>query len=294
FPTGGQIIGIKGIKEAFQTGRGACIIRSKTSIEEFRKDREAIIVHEIPYQVNKSKLIEKIAETVKNNIIEGISDLRDESDRKGVRIVIELKKDVDANIILNQLYKHTLLQTSFNSNMLALNKGKPEQLNLKQIISSFIEFREEIVSKRTAFDLNKARKKAHVLIGLVVANNNIDQIIELIKKSKDSKEAKEKLIGKKWKLTETNVNFIKLIEDETIKLSDKSYIFTENQAKAILDLRLHKLTSLERDDIKKELESIILKIKGYLNILNSREKLLLVIKSELNEIKKEFSTPRRS
>ena len=294
FPTGGQIIGIKGIKEAFQTGRGGCIIRSKTSIEEFRKDREAIIVHEIPYQVNKSKLIEKIAETVKNNIIEGISDLRDESDRKGVRIVIELKKDVDVKIILNQLYKHTLLQTSFNSNMLALNKGKPEQLNLKQIISSFIEFREEIVSKRTAFDLNKARKKAHVLIGLVVANNNIDQIIELIKKSKDSKEAKEKLIGNKWKLTETNVNFIKLIEDQTIKLSNNSYIFTENQAKAILDLRLHKLTSLERDDIKKELESIILEIKDYLKILNSREKLLLVIKGELSEIKKEFSTPRRS
>ncbi|MBO6468664.1 MAG: DNA topoisomerase 4 subunit A, partial [Pelagibacteraceae bacterium] len=291
FPTGAQIIGIKGIKEAFQTGRGGCIIRSKTSIEEFRKDREAIIVHEIPYQVNKSKLLEKIADTVKNNIIEGISDLRDESDRKGVRIVIELKKDVDANIILNQLYKHTLLQTSFNSNMLALNKGKPEQLNLKQIISSFIEFREEIVSKRTTFDLNKARKKAHVLIGLVVANNNIDQIIELIKKSKDSKEAKDKLIGKKWKLTKTNVNFIKLIEDQISQLSNNSYIFSENQAKAILDLRLHKLTGLERDDIKKELENIILEIQDYLKILNSREKLLLVIKNELSEIKNEFSTP---
>jgi len=294
FPTGGQIIGIKGIKEAFQTGRGGCIIRSKTSIEEFKKDREAIIVHEIPYQVNKSKLIEKIAETVKNNIIEGISDLRDESDRKGVRIVIELKKEASKNIILNQLYKHTLLQTSFNSNMLALNKGKPEQLNLKQIISSFVEFREEVVSKKTTFDLNKARKKAHILIGLVVANNNIDQIIELIKKSKDSKEAKEKLIEKNWKLTKTNVNFIKLVEDQISQVSNDSYIFSENQAKAILDLRLHKLTSLEREDIKKELESIILEIQGYLIILNSREKLLSVIKSELNEIKKEFSTPRRS
>lgn len=294
FPTGGQIIGIKGIKEAFQTGRGGCIIRSKTSIEEFRKDREAIIVHEIPYQVNKSKLIEKIAETVKNNIIEGISDLRDESDRKGVRIVIELKKDVDSNIILNKLYKHTLLQTSFNSNMLALNKGRPEQLNLKQIISSFIEFREEIVSKRTVYELNKARNKAHVLIGLVVANSNIDQIIELIKKSKDSKEAKEKLIRKKWKLSETNVNFIKLIEDQTSQLSNNTYIFTENQTKAILDLRLHKLTSLEREDIKKELENLILEIKDYLKILNSREKLLTIIKGELNQIKKEFSTPRRS
>ena len=294
FPTGGQIIGIQGINAAFQTGKGGCIVRSNTSIEAFRKDREAIIVHDIPYQINKSKLIEKIAETVKNNIIEGISDLRDESDRKGVRIVIELKKDAPKNIILNQLYKHTLLQTSFNSNMLALNKGKPEQLNLKQIISSFIEFREEIVSKRTVFNLNKARKKAHVLIGLVVANNNIDQIIELIKKSKDSKEAKEKLIGKKWKLTKTNVNFIKLVEDQISQLLNDAYIFSENQAKAILDLRLHKLTSLERDDIKKELESIILEIQDYLKILNSREKLLLVIKSELNEIKKVFSTPRRS
>ena len=294
FPTGGQIIGIKGIKEAFQTGKGSCLIRSKTSVEEFKKDRKAIIVHEIPYQVNKSKLIEKIAETARNNIIEGISDLRDESDRNGVRVVVELKKDVDPNIILNQLYKHTLLQTSFNSNMLALNKGKPEQLNLKQIVSLFIEFREDIVSKRTSFELNKARNKAHLLIGLVVANNNIDQIIELIKKSKDSKEAKEKLIKKKWQLSETNINFIKLVEDHTSQLFDNTYIFAEKQAKAILDLRLHKLTSLERDDIKKELENIILEIKSYLKILNSREKLLTIIKRELSEIKKEFSTPRRS
>ena len=187
FPTGAQIIGIKGIKEAFATGRGACVMRSKTSIENFKKDREAIIVHEIPYQVNKSKLIEKIAETAKNDVIEGISDLRDESDRNGVRVVIELKKDVDSNVILNQLYKHTLLQTSFNSNMLALNKGKPEQMSLKDIILAFIDFREEVVTKRTVFDLNKARNKAHVLIGLVVSNDNIDQIIELIKSSKDSK-----------------------------------------------------------------------------------------------------------
>ena len=294
FPTGGQIIGIKGIKEAFHSGRGSCVIRSKTSIEEFKKDRESIIIHEIPYQVNKSKLIEKIAETVKNNIIEGISDLRDESDRNGIRVVIELKKDVDTNIILNQLYKHTSLQTTFNSNMLALNKGKPEQLNLKQIISFFIEFREEVVSKRTFFNLNKARNKAHVLIGLVVANNNIDEIIELIKQSKDPKEAKEKLTKKKWKLNESNINFIKLIEDKTNQLSKNFYTFTETQTKAILDLRLHKLTSLERDDINKELENIILEIENYLGILNSRNKLLSVIKEELQNIQKEFSTPRRS
>ena len=244
--------------------------------------------------MNKSKLIEKIAETVKNNIIEGISDLRDESDRNGIRVVIELKKDVDTNIILNQLYRHTSLQTTFNSNMLALNKGKPEQLNLKQIISFFIEFREEVVSKRTLFNLNKARNKAHVLIGLVVANNNIDEIIELIKQSKDSKEAKERLLKKKWKLTKSNLNFIILIEDQTNQLFKNFYSFTETQTKAILELKLHKLTSLERDDIKKELENIILEIKNYLEILNSRNKLLSVIKEELQNIKKEFSTPRRS
>ena len=294
FPTGGQIIGMKGVNEAFQTGRGACIVRSKISLEKLKKDREAIIVHEIPYQVNKSKLIEKIADTVKNNLIEGISDLRDESDRNGVRVVIELKKDVDTNIILNQLYKQTLLQTSFNSNMLALNKGKPEQLNLKQIISLFIDFREEIVTKRSIFNLNKARNKAHVLIGLVVANDNIDEIIELIKKSKDSKEAKEKLIKKKLKLSNSNVNFIKLIEEQYSQLSTNIYIFTKTQVNAILELRLHRLTSLEREDIKKDLKNIVLEIKNYLEILNSKDKLLSVIKKELLDIKKEFATPRRS
>ena len=173
FPTGGQIIGKKGILDAFNTGKGGVVLRSKTSIENFKKDREAIIIHEVPYQVNKSKLIERIAETAKNNIIEGISDLRDESDRNGVRVVIELKKDVDANIILNQLYKNTLLQTTFNSNMLALNKGKPEQMNLKEMLAAFIDFREEVVTKRTIFDLNKARDKAHVLLGFTFSHSII-------------------------------------------------------------------------------------------------------------------------
>ncbi len=294
FPTGGLIIGKKGIKDAFNTGKGACIIRSKTSIETLKKDREAIIIHEIPYQVNKAKLIEKIAETVKNNLIDGISDLRDESDRKGVRVVIELKKDVDSNIVLNQLYKHTLLQTTFNSNMLALNKGKPVQMNLKEILISFIDFREEVITKRTIFELNKARDKAHILIGLVVSNENIDEIINLIKSSKDTKEAKSKLIKKKWKLKEENNNFIKLVEDANSNLSDKIYILSEQQAKAILELKLHRLTSLERDDIKKDLEDIILEIKKYLDILNSRSILLNEIKKELTEIKKSFSTPRKS
>ena len=292
FPTGGEIIGIKGIADAFNTGRGTCVLRSKINIEEFKKDREAIIVNEIPYQVNKSKLIEKIAETVKNNVIEGISDLRDESDRKGIRIVIELKKDVDSKIILNQLYKHTPLQTTFNSNMLALNEGRPEQLNLKDILKSFINFREEVVTKRSVYDLNKSRNKAHILLGLVVANENIDEIINIIKKSKDSSEAKDKLIKTKFKITNENINLIKLVEDSTSQLFNDLYQFTEIQAKSILDLRLNRLTGLERDVIKKDLEENILQINNYLSILNSREKLLDVIKSELNEIKKDFSTPR--
>ena len=240
FPTGGQIIGTKGIKEAFQTGRGACVLRSKTSIENFKKDREAIIINELPYQVNKAKLIEKIAETVNSNVIDGISDLRDESDRNGVRVVIELKRDVDSNVILNQLYKHTLLQTTFNSNMLALNKGRPEQMNLKDMISSFIDFREEVVTKRIVFNLNKARNKAHVLIGLVVANKNIDTIIKLIKSSKDSKEAKEKLMKSKWKLSDSDIKYIALIGDQTHQLQKKIYSLTETQTKAILEIKLHR------------------------------------------------------
>ena len=294
FPTGGQIIGKKGIIDAFQTGKGGVVLRSKTSIENFKKDREAIIIHEVPYQVNKAKLIERIAETVKNNIIEGISDLRDESDRNGVRVVIELKKDVDSKIILNQLYKNTLLQTTFNSNMLALNKGKPEQMNLKEMLVAFIDFREEVITKKTIFDLNKARDKAHVLLGLVVANANIDEIIELIKSSKDSKEARQKLINKKWQLSEQNVNFIKLVDEGTTQLNKNIFTFTETQARAILELRLHRLTSLERDDIQKDLEQLILEIKGYLEILQSRSILLEEIKQELIEIKKEFATPRKS
>ena len=294
FPTGGQIIGKKGIIDAFQTGKGGVVLRSKTSIENFKKDREAIIIHEVPYQVNKAKLIERIAETAKNNIIEGISDLRDESDRNGVRVVIELKKDVDSKIILNQLYKNTLLQTTFNSNMLALNKGKPEQMNLKDMLVAFIDFREEVITKRTIFDLNKARDKAHVLLGLVVANANIDEIIELIKSSKDSKEARQKLINKKWKLSEQNVNFIKLVDEGTTQLNKNIFTLTESQARAVLELRLHRLTSLERDDIQKDLEQLILEIKGYLEILQSRSILLEEIKQELIEIKKEFATPRKS
>ena len=208
--------------------------------------------------------------------------------------MIELKKDVDSNIILNQLYKHTLIQTTFNSNMLALNKGKPEQMNLKEILSSFLDFREEVIIKRTLFDLNKAREKAHILVGLVVTNEHIDEIIELIKSSKDTKEAKEKLIKKKWKVSKQNLNFIKSVEDDTVELKNNTFNFSDAQAKAILELRLQKLTALEREDIQKDLESLILEIKNYLSILNSRDILLKEIENELTEIKKEFATERRS
>ena len=294
FPTGGQIIGKKGIENSFLTGKGSCLVRSKTSIESFKKDREAIVITELPYQINKSRLVEKIADTVNNKIIEGISDIRDESDRAGVRIVIELKKEVDSKIILNQLYKNTLLQSSFNSNVLALNNGKPEQLNLKELLNLFIEFRENIVTKRTIFDLNKARNKAHILIGLVVANYNIDKIIELIKQSKDSKQAKEKLIKLKWKINKDNINFINIIDENSNQLFKNLYQLSEDQAKAILELRLHRLTNIEREDIKKDLEGLIIEIENYITILNSRKKLLNVIKNELNQIKKEFANPRRT
>ena len=294
FPTGGQIIGKNGIESAFLTGKGGCIVRSKISTEEFKKDREAIIINEIPYQINKSKLIEKIAETVNRKTIEGISDIRDESDRRGVRVVIELKKDQNTKIIVKQLCKHTSLQSSFNYNVLALNKGKPQQLNLKQLISLFIEFREEIITKRTIYDLNKARNRAHILTGFVIANDNIDKIIEVIKKSKDPKDAKENLIKLKWKVSKGNINFIKKIEKNDTQLIKNVYQLSEDQAKAILDLRLHRLTSIEQGDIKISLEKIILDINSYLGILSSKSKLLTVIKNELRDIKKEFATPRKT
>ncbi len=294
FPTGGQIIGKQGILEAFKTGRGSCIIRSKTSIEDIKNKRQALIVNEIPFQVNKSRLIEKIAEVVNNKTVEGISDIRDESDRKGVRIVIELKREVDPDIIKNQLFKHTLLQTTFNSNMLALNQGKPEQLNLKEIISSFILFREEIVTKRSVFELNKAKNRSHILLGFVVANDNLDQILDIIKNSKDSKIAKENLKKNNWKISNDNINFIKLIDDNINQLSNNNYKFSEEQAKSILELRLHRLTGLEREDIKNDLKNIVLDIKNLNEILNSRPKLLSVITNELDEIKKEFSFKRRT
>tara|TARA_Y100001970_G_scaffold21917_2_gene25184 strand:- start:5019 stop:7715 length:2697 start_codon:yes stop_codon:yes gene_type:complete len=294
FPTGGIILNKEGIKSTYETGRGSCTIRSKTSFEDINKDKKAIIIHEIPFQVNKSRLLEKIAETVNNKIIEGVSDIRDESDRKGVRIVIELKRDVEHEIILNKLFKFTPLQSTFSSNILALNDGKPEQLNLKQILNAFIVFRKKIITKRTIFNLNQSRKKAHVLIGFVISNLNLDKILNLIRKSKNTSEAKKALMNEKWRLGEDIIELVKLIENNEENLVSSKYSLSEEQSKAILELRLHRLTSLEREEIKTDLNKVIKEINNYLEILNSDEILFKKMKEEMNIIKEEFSTERKS
>ena len=294
FPTGAQILGRNGILGTYHTGRGSIIMRAKTSVEEIRKDRTAIIVHEVPYQVNKSRLLERIAEIVREKIIEGISDLRDESDRDGVRVVIELKKDAIPDVVMNQLYKHTPLQTSFGSNMLALHYGRPLLMNLKDFISAFVNFREEVISKRTIFELGKARDRGHVLAGLAVAVANIDEVIAIIRKASDPNDAREKLTGRDWNVGDV-APLIKLIDDPQYPVSDKNtYRMSEVQARASLDLRLHRLTALERDKIGGELREVTDMIAEYLSILASRDKMMKVLRDELVDIKTRFATPRRT
>ncbi len=298
FPTGGIIVGTSGIKSAYQNGKGSCLVRSKILIEKTKKEKDSIIITEIPFQVNKSRLLERIAETVNLKIIEGISDIRDESDRNGVRVVVELKRDFDSDTIINQLYKHTPVQTTFNCNILALNQGKPEQLNLKQILNSFINFRKEIVTKRVIFELKKSREKAHILIGFVVANYNIDKIIETIKSSKNSEIARSNIKKIKWKISKDIYDIINLINKANEEDNDKNdknfYIFSDNQTKSILELRLHRLTSMEREEIKSDLQKVKKDISDFLEILNSKQKLLSVIKNELLSIKNEFQTNRKT
>ncbi len=293
FPTGGIILGKTGINSAFHTGRGSVVIRGKTEIEEIRKDRFAIIITEVPYQVNKARMVEIIAETVRDKRIEGISDLRDESDRDGVRVVVEIKRDHMPEVVLNQLFKFTPLQTSFGTNMLALNEGKPEQMNLKQMIAAFVKFREEVITRRTAFELNKARDKAHVLAGLAVAVANIDEIIELIRRASDPATAREQLMAKAWPAGEV-APLIALIDEPEHKVVDGTYNLSETQAKAILDLRLHRLTGLERDKIAGDLREIGDVIEELLSILRSREKMLKVLTDELQEMRDQFATERRT
>lgn len=294
FPTGGQILGRSGIYSAYTTGRGSMPVRSKTSIETIRDKREAIIVHEIPYQVNKGQLLERLGEVAREKIVEGISEIRDESDRDGVRVVIELKRDSNADVVLNQLFKFTALQSSFACNMLALHHGRPQTMLLRQIIGAFVKFREEVITRRTIYDLNKARERAHILAGLAVAVANIDEIIALIRNAKDPQIAREELLAKKWPARDI-APLIALIDDpEYFVDGEGNYQMSEVQAKAILDLRLHRLTGLERDKISDELHAITDTIKELLSILASREKLYDVMRNELVEVRTKYATPRRT
>lgn len=293
FPTGGLILGYGGAKSAYYTGRGSVMMRAKATIEELYKDREAIIVHEIPYQVNKAALITRIAELVKEKKIEGISEIRDESDRQGVCVVIEIKRDFQADVVLNQLYKFTPLQTSFGMNMLAINNGRPMMMNLKDIIQAFVEFREEIIRRRTIFELNKARDRAHVLVGLAIAVENIDPVIELIRNAPNPQEAKDALLRKAWPAGEVET-LVKLIDEPDRKVENGTYRLSEAQAKAILDLKLQRLTGLERDKIHEELITIGEEIKECLSILASREKLYGIMRDEFVAIRDEYGTPRRT
>ena len=293
FPTGGLILGYGGAKSAYYTGRGSVMMRAKCTIEEIRKDKEAIIVHEIPYQVNKAAMITRIAELVKEKKLEGISEIRDESDRHGVRVVIELKRDFQADVVLNQLYKFTPLQTSFGMNVLAINNGRPAMLNLKEIIGAFIDFREEVIRRRTIFELNQARNRAHTLVGLAIAVENLDPVINLIRTSPTPQEAKEALLAKAWPAGDVEPLVI-LIDEPDRKVENGFYHLSEAQAKAILDLRLHRLTGLERDKIHEELRGLGEDIKECLSILRSREKLFAIMRDEFVAIKDEYATPRRT
>jgi len=293
FPTGGLIIGRNGIKSAQQTGRGSVVLRGKAEIEE-KNNRNSIIISEIPYQVNKSNLIEKIAEVVRDKRVEGISDIRDVSDRHGIRVVIELKKDAEADVILNQLYKYTPLQSSFGCNMVCLNSGKPELLSIRQIIDAFLEFRVDIVVKRTTYLLNKSRDRAHVLVGLAIAIANIDEIIKVIRSSPDPATARDYMLKKKW-IPKNVESLIQLIDDPRHKIAkDGSYMLSTEQVQAILDLRLQRLTAIGRDEIEKELNSIGEQIKEYLEILTNRTVLDSLIEKELIDAKDSFGVPRRT
>ncbi|MGB3445224.1 MAG: DNA gyrase subunit A [Xanthobacteraceae bacterium] len=294
FPTGGIILGRQGIRSAYHLGRGSIVMRGKVSIEPARKDREAIIISEIPYQVNKATMVERIAELVRDKKIEGISDLRDESDRDGFRVVVELKRDAVPEVVLNQLYKFTPLQTNFGANMVALDVGRPQLMNLKDLLTLFIAFREQVVSRRTKFLLNKARDRAHILVGLAIAVANIDEIIRVIRTSPDPNTARETLMSRDW-LANDVAAMIALIDDPRHRINpDGTARLSLEQAKAILDLRLQRLTALGREEISDEIDKLAVEIADYLEILRSRARIQGIIKDELNAVKAEFATPRRT
>ena len=294
FPTGALLIGKQNARAALARGRGSVLMRARCAVEEIRKDRDAIIVTELPYQVNKAVLTERIAELVRDKRVEGISDIRDESDRSGMRLVIELKRDASSEVVLNQLYRFSNLQQSFGVNMLALNDGRPVQMNLKELLAAFVAFREEVVTRRTKFDLSKARDRGHILVGLAVAVANIDEIIKLIRGAADAASAREQLMARAWPAKDVGP-LVALIADPRHKVEEGNTIrLSEEQAKAILDLRLQRLTALGRDEINDEAQKLGLAIADYLDILSSRGRVLTIIRDELAAIRDEFATPRKT
>jgi len=294
FPTGAMIMGRSGVRKAYLEGRGSVIIRAKTHVEEIRKDRFAIIVDEIPFQVNKAAMIEKIAEAVRDKRLEGVASVADESDRVGVRVVIELKRDATPDVVLNQLYRFSPMQTSFGCNMLALNGGKPETLTLRDFLVHFIAFREEVVARRTAYELRKARERSHILCGLAVAVSNVDEVVATIRSSSDPSEARDRLMTRRWPAHDI-ADYIRLIDDPNHKINeDGTYNLSETQARAILDLRLQRLTAMGVKEITDELAELAAKIKDYLDILSSRDRIMAIISDELTEVKTQFAVPRRT
>ncbi|MBJ7444453.1 MAG: DNA topoisomerase 4 subunit A, partial [Sphingobium sp.] len=293
FPTAPLILGQSGARSAYHTGRGSIMMRSRHVIEEGRGDRQSIVLTAIPYQVGKNGLVEKIAEAAKEKRIEGISDIRDESSREGVRIVMDLKRDATPEVVLNQLWRNTPAQSSFPANMLAIRGGRPELLNLRDIIEAFVKFREEVITRRTKFELNKARDRAHILLGLVVAVSNLDEMVRIIRGSSSPAEAREKLLTREWPIGEI-APYIRLVEAIDIEVSGDFYKLSDLQVRAILDLRLHRLTALGRDEIGKELAELADAIAEYLAILGDRVKLYAVMREEFEAIEREFATPRLS
>ena len=294
FPTGGTILGRAGIRSAYETGRGSIMMRGRVTVETVRREREALVVHEIPFQVNKATMIEKIAEMVRDKRIEGIADIRDESDRDGMRVVIELKRDAMADVVLNQLWRFSQLQTSFGANFVALNGGRPETMQLKDVLAAFVAFREEVVTRRTKFLLSKARDRAHVLVGLAIAVAHIDEVIRVIRHAKDPNAAREELMSRRWPAKDV-ASLIALIDDPRHRLEkDGTYILSDAQARAILELRLARLTALGRDEIADELNKIAVEITDFLDILRSRARVRAIIKDELKAVREEFATPRKT
>ncbi|ESQ80426.1 DNA gyrase subunit A [Asticcacaulis sp. YBE204] len=294
FPTGAEILGRSGARQALMTGRGSVIMRGKASVETIRKDREAIIVTELPFQVNKATMIEHIAEMVRDKRIEGISDIRDESDRQGMRVVVELKRDASGDVILNQLYRYSALQTSFGVNMLALNHGRPQQMGLRKLLELFLEFREEVVIRRTKFELNKARDRGHVLVGLAIAVANIDEVIHIIRSSADPSEARERLTARNWPAGDMKPLIDLIADPRSIVLEGAEVRLTEEQARAILALTLSRLTGLGQDEIFGEARTLAAAIAGFLEILSSRDRIIGIVRDELIEVKDQFAVPRRT